>query len=227
MGSNPQLYYNSFGHQQGHYVTYGYPTAMSSYSSYSAFPGYSAYPAYPAYPVHMAKREAEAEPQMFLTSYGSQGLFNTAFNSYPTVYSGYPRSFYQPSYNNFRTSYGKREAEAKPEAEAEAEPKPEAKAEAEPQMFPTSYGSQGLFNTAFNTNRYPTVYSGYPRSFYQPSNNNFGYRNFYGKREADSEPEAEAEADAALVYGRQGLYQTAFNTAYPTGFGTVYSGYRN
>merc|ERR1711874_318762 len=167
MGSNPQLYYNSFGHQQGHYVTYGYPTAMSSYSSYSAFPGYSAYPAYPAYPVHLAKREAEAEP------------------------------------------------------------KAESEAEAEPQMFLTSYGSQGLFNTAFNTNSYPTVYSGYPRSFYQPSYSNFGHKTFYGKREADAEPEAEAEADAALVYGRQGLYQTAFNTAYPTGFGTVYSGYRN
>merc|ERR1712156_612580 len=124
----------------------------------------------------------------------------------------------------------KREAEAEPEAEAEAE--------AEPQMFYNSYGSQGLFNTAFNTYRYPTVYSGYPRSFYQPSYNNFGYRNFYGKREADAEPEAEAEA-----FYMKGLYQTPYNTAYPTGypttslrsyaapvrsypFGTVYSGYR-
>merc|ERR1719439_355074 len=41
--ANPQLYFNSFGHQQGHFNTYHYPTAMSSYSSYSAFPGYSAY----------------------------------------------------------------------------------------------------------------------------------------------------------------------------------------
>merc|ERR1712223_2294496 len=87
------------------------------------------------------------------------------------------------------------------------------------------------------TYRYPTVYSGYPRSFYQPSYNNFGYRNFYGKREADAEPEAEAEADAFYM---KGLYNTAYPTGYPTTslrsyaapvrsypFGTVYSGYRN
>ena len=181
--ANPQLYYNSFGHQQGHFNTYGYPTAMSSYSSYSAFPGYSAYPAYPAYPVHMAKREAEAEPkaeseaeaepQMFLTSYGSQGLFNTAFNSYPTVYSGYPRSFYQPSYNNFghKTFYGKREADAEPEAEADPMIR---------EIYQTPYNT--AFNTAFNT-AYPTdypfrtVYSGY-RNFIQPASQYYGGYNY-------------------------------------------------
>ena len=140
---------NSFGHQQDHFNSFGYPTAVSSYSSYSAYqPRRFASPvtveSYHAVPaVHIAKREAEGE------------------------------------------------------------------AEAEPQMFYNSFGRQGLFNTAFNTYSYPTVYSGYPRGYYQPSNDNFGYRNFYAKREAEAEP---------MIY--QTPYNTPFNTAFNTPLAT-------
>merc|ERR1712241_649386 len=126
-------FFNSFGHQQGHFNTYHYPTAMSSYSSYSAFPGYSAY-----------------QPRGF----ASVASYNPAYG-------------YAAAGRYLADSIGAVHI-AKREAEAEAEPEAEAEAEAEPQM-------------SYNSYRYPTVYSGYPRSFYQPSYNNFGYRNFYGK----------------------------------------------
>merc|ERR1719411_29390 len=130
--ANPQ-FFNSFGHQQGHFNTYGYPTAMSSYSSYSAYPGYSAYQprgfasvaSYnPAYgyaaagryladsvgAVHIAKREADAEPEAEAEAdaFYMKGLYQTPYNTaYPT---GYPttslRSYAAPvrSYP-FRTVY--------------------------------------------------------------------------------------------------------------------------
>jgi len=267
--ADPAVFYNSYGHQglyQPGYSTYRFPTALRSYSaplttSYSghySYPGYQAGFAAPATvgahqpygyaasgrylansvgAVHIAKREAEAEPEaeaeadpaLFYNSFYNNG-YNMAYSpyNYPTVYS---RNYYQPSYNNFgyRSFYGKREAEAEPEAEAEADPA----------VFYNSLGHQAFYNSgynmAYNPYNYPTVYS---RSYYQPSYNNFGYRSFYGKREA------EAEAEPAVVYGQNGLYNTAYNT-YTTGFpamrsyaapvssypgyslGSFYSGYRN
>merc|ERR1711936_131372 len=275
--ADPALFYSSYGHQglyQPGYSTYRFPTPVRSYSapltssysapltsSYSAHYGFPAYQARFAAPatvgahqpygyaasgrylansvgaVHIAKREAEAEPEAeaeadpaaFYNSFYNNG-YNMAYSpyKYPTVYS---RSYYQPSYNNFgyRSFYGKREAEAEPKAEAEADPA----------VFYNSLGHQAFYNSgynmAYNPYNYPTVYS---RSYYQPSYNNFGYRSFYGKREA------EAEAEPAVVYGQNGLYNTAYNT-YTTGFpamrsyaapvssypgyslGSFYSGYRN
>merc|ERR1712156_216891 len=107
--ADPQLFYSSFGHHQGHFNTYGY----------SSYPGYSTYH-------HNAVR---------------------GFAS-PITVGAYQPYGYAASGRYLADSVGavhiaKREAEAEPEAEAEAE------AEAEPQMFYNSYGSQGFFNTAF------------------------------------------------------------------------------
>merc|ERR1719195_1425378 len=160
----------------------------------------------------LAAAEAEAEPQLFYSSFNTYD-HPSAVTSYSSYSAYQPRRFASPvtveSYHAVPAVHI-----AKREAEGEAE--------AEPQMFYNSFGRQGLFNTAFNTYTYPTVYSGYPRSYYQPSNDNFGYRNFYAKREADAEP---------MIYQTpyNTAFNTAFNTAYPTGypFRTVYSGYRN
>merc|ERR1711997_1321442 len=108
---------------------------------------------------------------------------------------------------------------------AAAEAEPEAESEADSALFYRTYGQQSLYNNAFNNYRYPTAYSGYARSFYQPqpSYNNFGYRqSFYGKREAEAEPQ---------FYGHHSLYNNAYTSAYntyPIGYPTSpVSSYRN
>merc|ERR1711936_1564225 len=235
------MFYNSYGphglYQPG-YSTYRFPNAMRSYATpmTTSYHGYQAGFAAPAtvgahQPFGYAKREADAEPEAeadaFYNSFYNS-FYNPSYNMayspyhYRNVYSG---SYHQPTYNNFgyRSFYGKREAEAEAEAKAEpeAEAKPEAKAKADPAIFyNTGYnnGYNNGYNMAYNPYRYPTVYSG---NQYQPSYNNFGYRSFYGKREAEAEP--------AMVYGQHGFYNPAYNT-YTTGFpsfGSFYSGYRN
>merc|ERR1719433_2260954 len=101
-------------------------------------------------------------------------------------------------------------------AEAEADAEPEAESEADSALFYRTYGQQGVYNTAFNNYRYPTAYSGYARSFYQPSYNNFGYRQpFYGKREAEAESQ---------FYGQQSFFNNAYNSAYNT-YSAAYPAY--
>merc|ERR1712130_625918 len=99
--------------------------------------------------------------------------------------------------------------------------KREAEAEADPAFFYRTYNHHGMYNTAFNNYRYPTAYSGYARSYYQPSFNNFGYRqSFYGKREAEAEPQYYHN-----FYNN--AYTSAYNT-YPMGYPTYpVSSYRN
>merc|ERR1711997_443706 len=106
---------------------------------------------------------------------------------------------------------------AKREADADAE----AESEADSALFYRTYGQQSLYNNY----RYPTAYSGYARSFYQPqpSYNNFSYRqSFYGKREAEAESQ---------FYGQHSFYNNAYTSAYNT-YSTGYptypvSSYRN
>jgi len=123
--------------------------------------------------------------------------------------------------------------------EAEAEPEGQEGQMVEPAKFYNSYGAQALYNPAYNRaynpvyntayNSFPSVYS---RSFYQPSYNNFGYKSFYGKRdaEADRHEPLVTPAEADVAYRREllvtpnelkpvqnfGLYNTAYNTAYKT-----------
>merc|ERR1739848_392460 len=198
----------------------------------------------------LAAAEAEADPAVFYSSYGHHGLYQPTYSTYryaaplTTSYSGhyypgYQAGFAAPATVGAHQPYGyaasgrylansvgavhiaKREAEAEPEAEAEAE--------ADPAVFYNSYGHQGLYNPGYTMpytspyNAYPTVFS---RSYYQPSYNNFGYRSFYGKREAEAGPEAEAEADPAVIYNSFGHHQALYNpayTTYTTGFPAVRS----
>merc|ERR1711874_29753 len=231
------MFYNSHGphglYQPG-YSTYRFPNAMrsygapmtpNSYSGHYGFPSYqagfgSAVGAYQPFgyatSAHIAKREAEAEPE---AEADPAAFYNSFYNSgYNLAYSPYHYpAFYQPSNNNFgyRSFYGKREAEAEPEAEAD------------PAVFYNSFGHQAFYNSGYNMAyspyHYPTFYSS---SYYQPSYSNFGYRSFYGKREAEAEP--------AAVYGQHGFYSPAFTTGFPAmrsypgySHGSFYSGYRN
>merc|ERR1719225_1378038 len=129
--ANPQLFYSSFGHQQSHFNPYGPPTV----SSYSSYPGYSTYHhnavrgfaspitvgAYQPYgyaasgryladsvgAVHIAKREAEAEPEaeadpaVVYNSFGHhQALYNPAYTTYTTGYPGYSFGSVYSGYRN-------------------------------------------------------------------------------------------------------------------------------
>merc|ERR1711874_764535 len=110
------MFYNSY---QPGYSTYRFPNAMrsygaplppNSYSGHYGFPGYQAGFGAPvgayqpfgyATGAHIAKREAEAEPEA---------------EANPAAF--YPSSHYQPSHNNlgYGSFFGKREAEAEPAA---------------------------------------------------------------------------------------------------------------
>ena len=193
------MFYSSYGHQglvNPGYSTLGYPGAVRTYQSYQASPlttRYSSYSSHPVYPVYQAAGYVAPASVAAYQPYAAAGRYLA--DSVGAVH------------------IAKREAEAEPEAEADAEPA----------VLYSSYGQPAFFNQAYNTYpyNYPTVYSG--SSFYQPYFNNFGYRrSFYGKREAEAEPEA--EADPALVYGQHGLYNTAFNTPYNT-YNTPYNTY--
>merc|ERR1719219_1570432 len=176
---------------------------------------------------------AEADSDAFYGTYGPpgyhQGLYNAAFNTYnrypaavsrfsgypayppePTTFTGYAYNAHPAPTVGAYTPYGyaasgrylsdsvgavhiaKREAEAEPEAEADSE--------ADPAFFYRTYGHHGMYNTAYN---------------------NFGYRqSFYGKREAEAEPQ---------VYHNfyNNAYTSAYNT-YPMGYPTYpVSSYRN
>merc|ERR1711983_152769 len=126
--------------------------------------------------------EAEADPALLYGSYGYPyaGVYGgyRAYGAYPATYGAYPYSY-----------YGKRSADAEPEADAEADPA-------------LLYGSYGY--------PYAGVYGGYRAYGAYPATYGYGYRtygaypySYYGKRSADAEPEAEAEAEAdpALLYG--------------------------
>ena len=176
----------------------------------------------------------EGEPERFSYNYnydsesnGQQGHYQPGSSTYrftndlgsysapmmPNSYSGqydYPGfqatgGAYQPFGYSGSNSFGmnrfsKREAEAKPEAEADA--------------FYNSFYNPG-YNMAYSPYHYPTVYA---RNYYQPSYNNFGYRSFYGKREAEAEPKADAFYNS---------FYPAYNMGYPYSRGSFYSGYRN
>jgi len=216
--ADPALFYSSYGHQglyQPGYSTYRFPSPVRSYTA-PLTSSYSSHYGFPAYQAGFAAPATVGAHQPY--GYAASGRYLA--NSVGAVH------------------IAKREAEAEPEAEAEAE------AEADPSLFYNSFGHHNTpynmayttpYTAPYNAYRYPTVYS---RSYYQPSYNNFGYRSFYGKREA------EAEADPAVVYGQHGLYNPAYTT-YTTGFpamrsyaapvssypayplSSVYSGYRN
>merc|ERR1719333_1774049 len=100
---------------------YGTPATVGTHAPY----GYAAsgrYVADSVGAVHVAKREAEAEPEAEADAYyRSYGYSNLGYSSYaaPAAYSTYSTIARPAIY--YRGYYGKREAEAEPEAEPEAE----------------------------------------------------------------------------------------------------------
>merc|ERR1711892_753423 len=113
-----------------------------------------------------AEAKAAADPYLLDGGYGYAG-HHLGYAGY-AGYGGYPYRYGHLGY------YGKREADAEPEA----------KAAADPYLLYGGYGYAG-HHLGY------AGYAGYPYSY--------GY---YGKREADAEPEA--KADPYLLYGGYG-----------------------
>jgi len=192
------------------YGSYGYPYA----GVYGGYRAYGAYPATYGYGYRTygygkrsadaqpeAEAEAEADPALLYGSYGYPyaGVYGgyRAYGAYPATYGYGYRTYgaYPYSY------YGKRSADAQPEAEADAE--------ADPALL---YGSYGY--------PYAGVYGGYRAYGAYPATYGYGYRtygaypySYYGKRSADAEPEADAEADPALLYSTSSVV-APLTTAY-------------
>ena len=173
--------YGHQGLYQPGYSTYRYPAAVRAYaaplttrySTYSGFPayqhgyaapsvvshqpyGYAASGRYLADSVgalHIAKREAEAEPEaeadpaVIYKSFGQQALFNPAhntYNSFPSVYSTPYNTAYNTPYNTaYNTAY---------------------------KTYTAGYPATALRSYAPSVSSYPlgSVYSGY-RNFVQPA----------------------------------------------------------
>merc|ERR1712184_221494 len=142
--------------------------------------------------------DAKADPAVLYGAYG-YGL------PYASVYGGY-RTYGAYPYTYGGAYYGKRSADAEPEAAADAE--------ADPALLYGAYGYGLPYSSVYRS------YGAYP----------YGYRTYgaypyayYGKRSADAEPEADAEADPALLYGAYGYglpYSGVYRTygAYPYGY---------
>merc|ERR1712142_313597 len=181
---------------------YGTPATLGTHAPY----GYAAsghYVADSVGAVHVAKREAEAEPEAdadaLYSTYGyglgsvyggysafsrpvvssyATPLVSSAAYTRPIGYSAYSR----PVYGGYSSYYGKRDAEAEPEADAAA-------------LYST-YG-YGLGYSAYSRPVYGG-YSAYSRpvvsSYARPVVSSIGYSSYYGKRDAEAEPEADADA---------------------------------
>merc|ERR1712137_80127 len=112
--------------------------------------------------------DAEADPALLYGAYGYGHPYASVYGGYRT-YGAYPYSY---------GYYGKRSADAEPEAAADAE--------ADPALLYGAYGYGLPYSSVYRS------YGAYP----------YGYRTYgaypyaYGKRSADAEP----EADPALLY---------------------------
>merc|ERR1711976_271469 len=129
--------------------------------------------------VAFAEPEAEADPALLYGAYGYglpyAGVYGAGYRTYgayPYTYGGY--------------YYGKRSADAEPEADAEADPS-------------LLYGAYGYGLPYSGVYGY-RAYGAYPYAY-----------TYYGKRSADAEP----EADPALLYTTSNVV-SPLTTAYTT-----------
>merc|ERR1711934_414691 len=143
--------------------------------------------------VAFAEPEAEADPALL---YGTYGYGVPAYGAYG-AYGAY--SAYRPySYGGYY--YGKRSAEADPEAEADPALLYNAYGYGLP--YAGAYGAYGAYGYGHRT------YGAYPYA-----------SAYYGKRSADAEPKA--EADPALLYNAYG-----YGLPYAGAYAGAYGGYR-
>merc|ERR1719317_192120 len=191
----PWTVYGGYGGYAAGYhpSTYGYGVSRSYGYPYSTY-SHGVY----------GKREAEAEPEaeadpQYLTSYRAGYTAPVAYSSYGY---GYP-SAYRYGLSNYgysRFGYGKREAEAEPEADAQ---------------YLTSYRAGYTSPIAYSNYGY-----GYP-SAYRYGLRNYGYSRFgYGKREAEAEPEADAQYLTSYRAGYTSpIAYSNYGYSYPSTYG--------
>merc|ERR1711936_197948 len=166
-------------------VLYGaYGTGLPYASVYGGYRTYGAYGAYAGGYGYYGKRSADAEPEAAADAEADPALLYGAYG-YGLPYSSVYRSYgaYPYGYRTYGaypyTYYGKRSADAEPEADAEADPALLYGAYGYGLPYSGVYRSYGAYPYGYRT------YGAYPYSY--------GY---YGKRSADAEP----EADPALLY---------------------------
>merc|ERR550539_2159649 len=129
-----------------------------------------------------AKPEAAAEPWLAY-AYGGYRAYGYGAYAHPYAHHGY---------------YGKRSAEAEPEAD--------------PALLYGAYSYPYAYSGLYNG--YAGYHAGYP----------YAHAYAYGKRSADAEPKAEAEADA--YYGYYGYGARPYYAGYHAGYPYTYAGYR-
>merc|ERR1711934_839417 len=166
--------------------------------------------------VAFAEPEAEADPALL---YGTYGYGVPAYGAYG-AYGAY--NAYRPySYGGYY--YGKRSAEAEPEAEADPALLYNAYGYGLP--YAGAYGAYGAYGYGHRTyGAYPYAgaygaYGGYRTYGAYP----YAYGGYsYGKRSAEAEPEA--EADPALLYSTASI-ASPLTTAYTAGVAPLTTAY--
>merc|ERR1712186_78035 len=185
-------------------VTYFKPMHMQykTYSNDAVKPfGYAAkgqYVAQTAGSMHVAKREAEAEPTHTI-GYNTYQTSPLSYVSKPIVAaSAYSNFGYNGLYSTafpYTHSYGKREAEAEPEADP-------ALIYGSGVQYPMTYGAYNNFGYSGLYNHYSTA---------------FPYTH-YGKREAEAEPQYYGNFYGNRAFGYSGIRTPYTYSSYPSRF---------
>jgi len=170
--ADPALLYGAYGYAGvPAYTGYGYSNLGYGYNTlgYAAH-GYSAYSPYTyTYGKRSADAEPEADPALLYGTYGYTGLRPFAGYGYSNLGYGYNTLGYAThgytnlgysAYNPYTYTYGKRSADAEPEADADAA------------LLYGTYGYAGLPATTYGAYR---AYNAYPAYTGYGYNNLFGY----------------------------------------------------
>merc|ERR1712179_144856 len=166
--ADPALLYGAYGYGLPYAGVYGGYRTYGAYGAYAG--GYGYYGKRSADAEPEAAADAEADPALLYGAYGYGIPYSSVYRSYGAypygyrTYGAYPYAY-----------YGKRSADAEPEADAEADPALLYGAYVYGLPYAGVYGGYRTYG----------AYGAYPYSY--------GY---YGKRSADAEP----EADPALLY---------------------------
>merc|ERR1712179_599254 len=165
--ADPALLYGAYGYGLPYAGVYGGYRTYGAYGAYAG--GYGYYGKRSADAEPEAAADAEADPALLYGAYGYGLPYSSVYRSYGAypygyrTYGAYPYAY-----------YGKRSADAEPEADAEADPALLYGAYVYGLPYAGVYGGYRTYG----------AYGAYPYSY--------GY---YGKRSADAEPEGETIMD--------------------------------